>query len=165
MEQTHPAAVGHLPAFITGPNQTDYLFVVTVILVIGAVLLVGNLYLRIHALPEHMAHRGNKIQLEVVSVLALLALFTHIHLFWIAALLLAFIPIPDFATPIASMARSLEKLAGQQARPGDEPEEGRPQEALPVDGHREVGEGNGSAGKPEAVLDAAPAADRQQGRG
>lgn len=111
MDQTHPAAVKHLPVFITGPGQTDYLFVATVVLLIASVLVVGNLYLRLHALPEQLAHRGKKVQLEIVAVLALIALFTHEHLFWIAALLLALIPLPDFSTPIASMARSLEKLA------------------------------------------------------
>ena len=111
MEQIHPAAVKHLPGFITAPGQTDYLFVVTIVLLVGGVLVVGNLYLRLHALPEQLAHRSKKVQLEIVAVLALIALFTHQHLFWIAALLLALIPLPDFSTPIASMARSLEKLA------------------------------------------------------
>jgi hypothetical protein len=111
LEPIHPAAVKHLPVFITGPGQTDYLFVATVVLLIASVLVVGNLYLRLHALPEQLAHRGKKVQLEIVAVLALIALFTHEHLFWIAALLLALIPLPDFSTPIASMAQSLEKLA------------------------------------------------------
>lgn len=111
MEPIHPAAVKHLPVFITGPGQTDYLFVATVVLLVASVLVVGNLYLRLHALPEQLAHRGKKVQLEIVAVLALIALFTHEHLFWIAALLLALIPLPDFSTPIASMAQSLEKLA------------------------------------------------------
>jgi hypothetical protein len=111
LEPIHPAAVKHLPVFITGPGQTDYLFVATVILLVASVLVVGNLYLRLHALPEQLAHRGKKVQLEIVAVLALIALFTHEHLFWIAALLLALIPLPDFSTPIASMAQSLEKLA------------------------------------------------------
>jgi hypothetical protein len=111
LEPIHPAAVKHLPVFITGPSQTDYLFVATVVLLVASVLVVGNLYLRLHALPEQLAHRGKKVQLEIVAVLALIALFTHEHLFWIAALLLALIPLPDFSTPIASMAQSLEKLA------------------------------------------------------
>jgi len=111
LEPIHPAAVKHLPVFITGPGQTDYLFVATVVLLVASVLVVGNLYLRLHALPEQLAHRGKKVQLEIVAVLALIALFTHEHLFWIAALLLALIPLPDFSTPIASMAQSLEKLA------------------------------------------------------
>jgi hypothetical protein len=111
LEPIHPAAVKHLPVFITGPGQTDYLFVATVVLLVASVLVVGNLYLRLHALPEQLAHRGKKVQLEIVAVLALIALFTHEHLFWIAALLLALIPLPDFSTPIASMAQSLEKMA------------------------------------------------------
>jgi hypothetical protein len=120
MEDTHPAAVEHVPPFITGPGQTDVLFIVTFVLLIGIVLVVGNLYLRLHALPEQMAHRTNKVQMEIVAVLALLALFTHNHLYWIAALLLAFVQLPDFSTPIASMARSLEKLARGADRPGEE---------------------------------------------
>jgi hypothetical protein len=63
-------------------------------------------------LPEQMAHRGQKIQFEIVAVLALLALFTHNHAFWIAGLLLALIPLPDFTTPLSSIAGSLERIAG-----------------------------------------------------
>jgi hypothetical protein len=44
-------------------------------------------------------------------VLGLLALFTHIHLFWIAALLLALVDLPDFGTPLRSIAGSVEKIA------------------------------------------------------
>ncbi len=46
--------------------------------------------------------------MEIVAVLALLALFTHEHLFWIAALVLAFVRFPDLSIPIASMAESLQ---------------------------------------------------------
>lgn len=120
MEQAHPAAAKHLPAFITGPGQTDVLFVVMVVFLIGVVLLVGNFYFRLHALPEQMAHRSQKVQFEIVAVLALLALFTHNHLFWIAALLLALVQLPDFSTPIGSMARSLEKLANGDDRRREE---------------------------------------------
>ena len=51
--------------------------------------------------------------MEIVAVLALISLFTHNHIFWIAGLLLAFIDLPDFTTPMSSMARSLEKLSGR----------------------------------------------------
>ena len=54
--------------------------------------------------------------MEIVAVLSLLALFTHQHIFWIAALLLALIEFPDFSTPINSISQSLEKLA-QRGRP------------------------------------------------
>jgi hypothetical protein len=83
------------------------------------------LYLRLHHLPEHIAHKGNKLQIEIVAVLCLLALFTHEHLFWVAALLLAFIDIPDFGRPLRRMAKSLERIAGitPDERAAEEPDE------------------------------------------
>jgi hypothetical protein len=50
-----------------------------------------------------------------VAVLSLLALFTHNAAFWVAALLLALIPVPDFWTPLASMADSLARMATRWA--------------------------------------------------
>ena len=85
--------------------------VVMGIVLIAAVLGIGNFYLRLHSLPERIAHKSQKLQFEIVAILGLLALFTHIHLFWIAALLLAFIDIPDFGTPLRSIAGSVEKIA------------------------------------------------------
>ena len=82
------------------------------IFLIVAVLAVGNFYLQLHSLPERMAHKSQKLQFEIVAVLGLLALFTHIHLFWIGALLLAMIDLPDFSTPLRSIAGSVEKIAG-----------------------------------------------------
>lgn len=108
-ETLHPAAVDHLPVFITAPGDTDILFNVMVVFVLLLIFLIGILYLRLHALPEHMAHGASKGQLQLVAVLSLIALFTHNHLFWIAALLLALIEFPDFSSPITSMADSLRK--------------------------------------------------------
>ncbi len=115
-DQVHPQAPHHLPAFITAPGDTDILMVVVGVILIGAILLVGNIYLRIHSLPERMAHKSQKLQFEIVAVLGLLALFTHIHLFWIAALLLAMIDLPDFSTPLRSIAVSVAKMAGVPIR-------------------------------------------------
>ena len=42
-EAVHPSAPHHLPGFITAPGDTDTLMVVVGIVLIGAVLLVGNL--------------------------------------------------------------------------------------------------------------------------
>lgn len=111
-DRLHPLAPHHLPAFIAAPGETDVLMVVVGILLIVAVLAVGNVYLRLHSLPERMAHKSQKLQFEIVAVLGLLALFTHIHLFWIAALLLAMIDLPDFGTPLRSIAGSVKKMAG-----------------------------------------------------
>src|SRR6478752_1250938 len=108
----HPAAPDHLPPFITAPGETDYLMVAMAVLLLVAILTVGIIFFRLHTLPERMAHKSQKLQFEVVAVLGLLALFTHIHLFWVAGLLLALIELPDFSTPLARMARALERLAG-----------------------------------------------------
>lgn len=115
----HPAAPHHLPFFITPPGETDVLMVGTGIFLVAAVLGVGVLYWRLHALPEHIAHRTHKLQLEIVAVLGLISLFTHMHIFWIIGLLLAMIDLPDFGTPLRRMAGSLEKIAGVKPGEGD----------------------------------------------
>jgi hypothetical protein len=117
-EVLHPSAPHDLPGFITAPGDTDVLMVVVGIILIGAVLAVGNLYLHLHTLPERMAHRSQKLQFEIVAVLGLLALFTHNHLFWVIGLFLAMVDLPDFGTPLRSIAGSVEKIAG--VPPGDE---------------------------------------------
>jgi len=109
----HPVATPHLPVFITAPGQSDWLFNAVAVFLVVAVLLIGNFYLRLHALPERMSHRANVVQMELVAVLALISLFTHNHVFWIIGLLLAFVRIPDFQTPMVSIAQSLEKLSGR----------------------------------------------------
>ena len=88
---------------------------VMAVFLVVAVLAVGLLFLRLHTLPERMAHRSHKLQFEIVAVLGLLALFTHMHIFWVIGLLLALIDIPDFGSPLRSMAGSLEKIAGVDA--------------------------------------------------
>lgn len=123
-DQVHPLAPHHLPPFITAPGETDVWMVVMGVFLIVAVLAVGNLYLKLHSLPERMAHKSQKLQFEIVAVLGLLALFTHVHLFWIAALLLAMIDLPDFGTPLASIASSVEKIAGDGPTASDQGPEG-----------------------------------------
>src|SRR5688572_14322100 len=108
----HPSSPHHLPVFITAPGETDVLMVVMAVFLVIAVLAVGNLFLRLHTLPERIAHKSHKLQFEIVAVLGLLALFTHLHIFWVAALLLALIDIPDFGNPLRRIAGSLERIAG-----------------------------------------------------
>jgi hypothetical protein len=115
-EQLHPAAAHHLPMFITGPGETDVLMVVMAIILGLAVLGFGILYFRLHALPEQIAHKGQKVQFEIVAILCLIALFTHMHIFWIAGLLLAFIELPDFGGFLGRIAGSVERMAG--VKPG-----------------------------------------------
>ena len=101
----------HLPFYLAPGSGTDVLMVVMGIFLVAALIWVGTLYLRLHSLPERMAHKSEKLQFEIVAILGLLALFTHIHLFWVAGLLLAMIDIPDFGTPLRSIAGSVEKIA------------------------------------------------------
>jgi hypothetical protein len=68
-----------------------------------------------------MAHKSRKILLDLIALLCLLALLTHEHLFWFIAIVLAFIDIPDFLTPVTRIAKSVEAMAGQEV--GDEPED------------------------------------------
>lgn len=113
----------HVPFFITGPGETDVLFVAMAIFVVLMVLAIGVFYLYLHSIPDRMAHQSNSAQLQVVGILTLLALFTHNNLFWIAALLLVAIKFPDFLTPLNSIAASLEKAT---ARPEPEVAAGNP---------------------------------------
>jgi hypothetical protein len=62
-----------------------------------------------------MAHRTKKVQLDIVAVLCLLALLTNEHVFWFAALILAFIDLPDFLTPVMRIATAIENIAGQKS--------------------------------------------------
>ena len=109
--------------------------------------MVGIFYFRLHALPERFAH--NKVQLEIVCVLALLAMFTHMHIFWIAGLLLALIEFPDFSTALKRIAGSTEKIAGIE--PGEGAEQITP-DAGTVTSQREVSsEAEGAARKLRSV--------------
>jgi hypothetical protein len=107
----NPVASHNLPSFITAPGNTDVLMVVMALFLFGSAVLFGILFFKLHSLPERMAHKSHKMQFEVVAVLCLISLFTHIHLFWIAALLLALVDIPDFGGPLDRIAVSAEKIA------------------------------------------------------
>jgi NADH:ubiquinone oxidoreductase subunit 5 (subunit L)/multisubunit Na+/H+ antiporter MnhA subunit len=110
-EALHPAASHHLPSFITAPGETDVLMVVMAVVLVVAVLMFGVLFLTLHTLPERIAHKAHKLQFEIVAVLGLLALFTHMHIFWVIGLLLALIDIPDFGGWLSRIAGSVEKIA------------------------------------------------------
>src|ERR1043165_813953 len=116
-EAIHPVAVEHLPMFITPPGQSDVLMVTCAVILAAAVLGFGIFFFRLHSLPEHIAHKGDKLQAELVAVLCLISLFTHMHIFWIIGLVLALIEMPDFGTPLKRIAGSTEKIAG--LKPGE----------------------------------------------
>ena len=124
-ETIHALAPEHLPRYIGGPDGSDPLFTVVVWLLVILLMVIGNFYLKLHALPERMAHKQNNTQLQIIAVLALLALFTHNNVFWVAALLLAVVRFPDFSTPINSIADSLARLSTRESALSPEAEEER----------------------------------------
>jgi len=151
-EPLHPAASHHLPGFITAPGETDWLMVIMAVFLAVAVLMFGILFLRLHSLPERMAHRTHKLQFEIVAVLCLIALFTHMHIFWIVGLLLAMIDLPDFGTPLSRIATSAEKIAGIE--PSKDTLEEAPETAAPTSPAHEKG---------EVPLEAAAASRKDEG--
>ncbi len=107
----HPVAIEHLPGFITAPGETDVLMWVMAIVLLAAVVGFGILFLRLHTLPERIAHKSHKLQFEIVAVLGLIALFTHMHIFWVIGLILALIDFPDIGGWLGRIAGSVEKIA------------------------------------------------------
>jgi hypothetical protein len=115
----NPLAVHHLPVFITPPGETDVLLTVVGYVLVAAVFGAGVFFFWLHSLPERMVHNSTKLHFDIVAVLALLSLFTHIHAFWVAALLLALVRIPSFSMPdipgfLARTADALERIAESQ---------------------------------------------------
>ena len=113
----HPLAPHSLPPFVGAADGSDPLFSAIIFIVILAVLGVGVFYLKLHAIPEQLAHKHGNTQSQLIMVLALLALFTHNNIFWVAALILALLKLPDFLTPINSISESLKKLTPEEAAP------------------------------------------------
>jgi hypothetical protein len=97
----------HLPIFLPSADGSDPLMLVTGIILLIGVVLIGVLFFRLHSLPEQLGHK--KLQFEVVAVLALISLFTHMHIFWVIALVLALVDLPDFTTPLQRIAAAIEE--------------------------------------------------------
>ena len=107
MPARNPVAPGHIPFFVPGADGSDPLLAITALILLAATLVIGAFYFRLHALPEQLGH--HKLQFEVCAVLALISLFTHEHLYWIIALVLALVDLPDFSTPLGRIATALER--------------------------------------------------------
>lgn len=118
IEGAHPLAPHFLPPYIPQPDGSDWMLTSVAALLFMLIVLIGVGYLKLHALPEHMANETNRAQFQLVSILAILALFTHNNLWWVAALLLAVVQIPDFAGPLHSISRSLNRIADKMADDG-----------------------------------------------
>ena len=112
----HPLAPHDLPSFIPAADGSDGLMTFMAAFLLLIVLVGGVAYLNLHSLPERRLHGAGKAQFEIVAILALLSLFTHNHLFWIAALILAFLDFPDFGSPLRSIAESLDRMSRGDTR-------------------------------------------------
>jgi hypothetical protein len=133
----HPAAIEHIPAFIASPGAPDILLGAMAAVLVGAVLATGVLFFWLHSLPERLVHKSTKVHLDIVAALALLSLFTHVHIFWVAALLIALVKIPDFSfltRHLQSATTSLSRIADAQAK-GSEGSSTKPTES-PSDDER-----------------------------
>lgn len=113
-ESLHPLAPHSIPFFLPDADGGDQLMTTMLVGLVVAIVVLGSLYMRLHSLPERIAHGNDRMQFEIVAILALLALFTHNNLFWVAALLLAFVRLPDFVTPLGSISESLRTLARRE---------------------------------------------------
>lgn len=108
--------VADLPWFITAPGQFDMLYVGVAVFLLVGVLLIGLLYWNLHHLPHHLAQQ--KVQFMLVGALVLASMFTHMHILWIIALILAMIDIPDLLSPIRRIADASEGMLGGRALGG-----------------------------------------------
>ena len=100
--------------FVTGPGDTDGTLIAVAIALFLIVLGFGALYFTIQAWPDRLVKGAGKVQLQIVGLLGLVSLVTLNNAFWIAALLVAAIRIPDFITPLRSIASSLKKQNGDE---------------------------------------------------
>ncbi|NSY40835.1 hypothetical protein GKC28_21700 [Leisingera sp. ANG59] len=138
-------AAGHIPSYVTAADGSDFLFTFMAVFTITLILLIGVAYFTLHALPEKMAHKSNHPQFQLVGILALLALFTHNNIFWVAAILMAGFQIPDLAAPLRSIADAVRGLGKEPETPvaqgvdspdADKPDTPAPVQAEPVaEGH------------------------------
>jgi hypothetical protein len=113
----HTLAPHSMPPFITAPGARDWLLVCMAFVLVGAVLAAGVFFFWLHSLPERLVHNSTKVHFDIVAALGLLSLFTHVHLFWVAALLLALVrmpqwSLPDFSGLLGRIAASVERMSG-----------------------------------------------------
>ena len=107
----------YLPFFVTAPGESDLLYSAVAVFLVLVALGFGALYFTIQAIPDRLADGASKVQLQIVGLLGLLSLFTMNNAFWVAALLLAAVRIPDIVTPLRDIAREMGSRRAEQAQP------------------------------------------------
>lgn len=141
--EAHPMAPHHLPGWIPAADGSDFLMSFVTVMVVVAGFGLGVLYFSLHSLPERLAHKVSHTQVQLITVLTLLALFTHQHLFWVAALVLAVVRVPDYAGPLERIAAAVTAAGGRGGNGGGGGRRG----AGGGGGGGRRGQGGGGAGK------------------
>ena len=118
----------HLPFFITGPGESDILFTAVTISLVLVIVGFGALYFTIQAIPDRLAEGTSKTQMQIVGILGLISLITMNNIYWVAALLLGAMRLPDLVTPFKSISQSLEKQSASnwQEPPAEQSPEEQP---------------------------------------
>lgn len=111
----HPMATGHIPSYVTQADGSDFLLTFMFIFTVLVIVLIGVGYFTLHSIPEKLAHESNHPQFQLVGILALLALFTHNGLFWVAAVLVAGFQFPDVAAPLRAIADAIRSLGTERS--------------------------------------------------
>ena len=99
----------YLPFFVTAPGDSDMLFTAVMVFLLLVAIGFGALYFTIQAIPDRLANGASKVQLQIVGILGLLSLVTMNNAFWVAALLLAAIRIPDIVTPLKEIGSEMRR--------------------------------------------------------
>ncbi|NOD75662.1 MULTISPECIES: hypothetical protein [unclassified Ruegeria] len=88
-------AMARLPLWVTPPGETDGFLIVVGLVLVMVLLGFGALYFTVQAIPDRMAAGAHKVQMQLVGVLGLISLFTLNNAFWIAAILIAAVPLHE----------------------------------------------------------------------
>ena len=88
-------ALERLPFWVTAPGDTDGFLIVVGLFLVAVLLGFGALYFTIQAIPDKMAAGAHKVQMQLVGILGLISLFTMNNAFWIAAILVAAVPLHE----------------------------------------------------------------------
>ena len=101
----------YLPWYVTGPGETDVLFGLVALTLLLIVIGFGALYFTIQSIPDRLVKGTSKTQMQIVGLLGLVSLFTMNNLYWVAALLIAAVRIPDLVSLFRSQARSQKSMS------------------------------------------------------
>ena len=116
------ASQDYLPWYVTGPGGTDVLFGLVALALVLIVIGFGALYFTIQSIPDRLVKGTSKTQMQIVGLLGLVSLFTMNNLYWVAALLLAAVRLPDLVSLFKSQARSQKRMSSslrQMEPPGE----------------------------------------------